>query len=365
MQVILTPTAVADMFGTGLNGFQDSVPGPPTELSAEWFNSMQMEIVSVLVNQGYALDGLLFDQLDFALNNFSFDGSVAIQSGGTLSILGGGTLYLEGGSQFYADSTSSFSVNTSDAEFLKDLVIGDSSGDALVVTSTSTFQSPVFFNGNVDIGNNVADALTVTATTSFLNTTNIRGALLILGASGGSLSTDPTAVVQINGQLEVTGRLTVGSGTSIAARDLSVDGSNNLRYRDASATKYVHVNSSGWVKGHGQTATAGAAALTLSFDTSVAVAPIVASNLDIEASAWVTRVGGGVVTVSLTEVGVGQIGTNATFLVVAPGGSAQTQICFSRTHAASTTPRTYRFTVDGGAANVTVTQGRITATPTT
>jgi hypothetical protein len=178
MQVILTPTAVADMFGTGLNGFQDSVPGPPTELSAEWFNSMQMEIVSVLVNQGYALDGLLFDQLDFALNNFSFDGSVAIQSGGTLSILGGGTLYLEGGSQFYADSTSSFSVNTADAEFLKDLAIGDSSGDALIVTSTSTFQSAVFFNGNVDIGNNVVDLLTVNATATFNENVTVSTATL-------------------------------------------------------------------------------------------------------------------------------------------------------------------------------------------
>ncbi len=72
MQVILTPNAVADMFGPGLHGFKGSVTPPPTELSPEWFNSVQQEIVNVIIGQGIALDGLAFDQLKAAFDNYAF-----------------------------------------------------------------------------------------------------------------------------------------------------------------------------------------------------------------------------------------------------------------------------------------------------
>jgi hypothetical protein len=160
MQVILTPTAVADKFGVGLNGFADSVPGPPTALSEQWFDSVQMEIVNVIIGQGIALDGLVFDQLKQAIDDYAFV-NPSVEAGGSLTISNGATLYLAPGSLFFADDTSSFSVNTADAEFLKDLLIGDSSGDALIVSSTSTFQSAVFFNDNVDIGTSIADTLTI------------------------------------------------------------------------------------------------------------------------------------------------------------------------------------------------------------
>ena len=72
MEVILTPTAVPDKFGLGLNGFAGSVPGPPTQLSEQWFDSVQMEIVNVIIGQGIALDGLVFDQMKQALDDYSF-----------------------------------------------------------------------------------------------------------------------------------------------------------------------------------------------------------------------------------------------------------------------------------------------------
>jgi hypothetical protein len=193
MQVILTPTAVADKFGVGLNGFADSVPGPPTALSEQWFDSVQMEIVNVIIGQGIALDGLVFDQLKQAIDDYTFV-NPSVEAGGSLTISNGATLYLAPGSLFFADDTSSFSVNTADAEFLKDLTIGDSSGDALIVTSTSTFQSAVFFNGNVDIGNNVADALTVNATATFNENVTVSTATLTVPTidqtdSAGSIAT--------------------------------------------------------------------------------------------------------------------------------------------------------------------------------
>jgi hypothetical protein len=90
MQVILTPTAVPDLFGPGLNGFTGDVPGPPTQVSPEFFNSVQMEIVNVIVGQGLVLDGLQFDQLKQALDNYAFVGNPSIT--GKLDVTGGITV---------------------------------------------------------------------------------------------------------------------------------------------------------------------------------------------------------------------------------------------------------------------------------
>jgi hypothetical protein len=158
----------------------------------------------------------------------------------------------------------------------------------------------------------------------------------------------------------------IRGSVTVAAGDLSVDASDNLRFRDASATKFVHVNASGWVLGLGRADTLGVAALTQTLDTAASVAPLAAADLVVEASVWVSRAIAGVVTISLTEVGVGQIGTNDTFTVPATGGSNFYQISFSRTRvAAPTSPaRIYRLTVDGGASNVTCRNGIIRVGPT-
>jgi hypothetical protein len=199
----------------------------------------------------------------------------------------------------------------------------------------------------------------------------VNGLMSVIGSVGGELTSDPSAVCTWNGDMTVNGifesttRTRIVSLTSSAAGDLSKDANDNLRWRDATATKFVHVNASGWFKGHGQSATLGAAAASLTLDTAVAVAPLTASDVDVEATCWVSRAIAGTVTVSLDEVGVGQIGTSSTITVPATGGSAYQVITFSRTKsAASTTPRVYRLTVAGGGSNVTVINGRITATPT-
>jgi hypothetical protein len=87
MQVILTPTAVVDKFGPGLNGFKGDVPPlpPPTQVSPEWFDSVQMEIVNVILGQGIALDGLQFDQLKQALDDYAF---LNPSVNGTLTVTG-------------------------------------------------------------------------------------------------------------------------------------------------------------------------------------------------------------------------------------------------------------------------------------
>jgi hypothetical protein len=206
MQVILTATAVPDKFGVGLNGFKGSIPPlpPPTELSAEWFDSVQQELVNVIIGQGIALDGLVFDQMKQAIDDYAFaDPSIT----GSLSILNGATLYMAGGSQFFADDTSLFIVNTL-AEFSKDMLIGDSAGDALIVTSTSTFQSAVFFNDDIDLGSSAADTLTVNATATFNSDVTL-----------GNADTDTvTFVAKVTSDLEIgiaeTTDLTVNSDTT-------------------------------------------------------------------------------------------------------------------------------------------------------
>jgi hypothetical protein len=221
-------------------------------------------------------------------------------------------------------------------------------------------------NTSIDTGTLEA-AGTITANGSVL----VNGTMSVVGAVAGVLTSDPTAVCTWNGTMTVNGVLTsafrtkITSTTSLAANDMSVDGSSNLRWRDATATKFVNVNASGWVKGYGQSATLGAAAASLTLDTANAVAPLTTADLDVEASCWVSRALAGTVTVSLDEVGVGQIGTSSTYLVPATGGSAYATITFSRTKtSASTTPKTYRLTVAGGGSNVTVINARITVTPT-
>jgi hypothetical protein len=343
MQVILTPTAVADMFGPGLNGFVGSVPGPPTELSAEFFNSIQMELVNVLVGQSIALDGLQFDQLKQAFDNYVFlDPTIAstltIPSGAVLNVQSGGTLQCDAG------STATFDT----------------------ITCASLLGGSGTFTGNVS-----AIAGTFGGTLTANGSTIVNGTMSVVGASGGALTSDPTAVCTWNGTMTVNGvftsafRTKITSTTSLAAGDLSVDASNNLRWRDNSATKFMHVSASGWVKGYGQSDSLAVAA-SATLDTAVAVAPLATADMDVEASCWVSRTVAGSVTVALDEVGgLGQIGTSGTFNVPATAAGAFSQICFSRKRtSATTTPRIYRLTVTAGAGSVTVVNARITVTPT-
>jgi len=75
VQRITTATRSINKFGVGKDGFEGSVPGPPTQLEAAWYDNVQEELANVIEGQGYALDGLTLNQLSFALNNFVFSGT--------------------------------------------------------------------------------------------------------------------------------------------------------------------------------------------------------------------------------------------------------------------------------------------------
>lgn len=151
MQVILTPTAVADKFGPGLNGFAGSVPGPPTQMSEQWFDSVQMEIVNVILGQGIALDGLKFDQLKDAFDDYVFadpeiSGSLTI-SAGAIFVNSGAGFVLKNGSTFAVEANVTLvasdntwvwgSSNANDWTINGDLTLGTDSGNVMTVKSTT------------------------------------------------------------------------------------------------------------------------------------------------------------------------------------------------------------------------------------
>ena len=362
MQTILTSTAIADMFGPGLNGFnQDPEMGPPTEIGAQIMNSIMMEVINVATANGAALDSANKAQMRDAISSWVF---VDPRVTGEMVIEGTGSVVLESGATLTADAGATIVVNGA-------FVAGGPSASFLV-NCVADFNGAVNMNGSTtSIGDSAADALSVTATATFNSQvifgtagSSINGLMTFIaaGAPSGGITSDTSALMTWNGQATFSTRLTITATTSNAG-DIGQDGGSRLQWTDATSTKYVHVSEAGQLRSHGQASTLGAAAASLSLDTTQSVAPRVATNLDVRAEAWVSRAIAGSVTVSLTEVGVGQIGTNAVRNVVATAVGEGTQICFSRTHAASTTPRIYRFTVDGGGSNVTVTQARITVEP--
>lgn len=175
-----------DKFGAGKDGFEGSVPGPPTQLEAVWYDNMQEEMANAIEDQGYVLDGLTLNQLSFALNNYGFGGVVGFTNGSTLTFASGAILTMDAG--------STFQCNTDLAEFTGDLIIGDDATDVLTVMSSAVFQSVVFLNGDVNVGNNVGDVLTVNATATFNENITVSTATLTVPTidqtnSSGSIAT--------------------------------------------------------------------------------------------------------------------------------------------------------------------------------
>lgn len=355
MQVILTPTAVPNMFGPGLNGFKGSIPPlpPPTELSAEWFNSVQQEIVNVITGQGLVLDGLQFDQLKQAIDNYVFFDPAISNS---LTIMAGATLTVENGGTFQCDLGAIVNFDTP-VTFTSDVTLGDGPFDAIIVGGSTTHQSPVFFQDTAEFFDPVF----------FYNTSSIEGAMTVVGGSGGSLTSDPSALCQWNGTMELNGRIRVLSSTSSAQGDLSRDGAAfNLRWRDAAGTKFVHTSTVGHMRGYGHSSIVGFAA-TVSLNTATSVAPIVVSDLAVYADCWIARAVAGDAIISLIEVaGLGQIGTNATIRINSTGAANEyDMLVFTRTRAsATTTPRTFQLFVDGNGQNVQIRNAKVLVTPT-
>jgi hypothetical protein len=349
MQRITTPTRVLNLFGAGKDGLTDTPPNQ-TQLDAAWFNNIQEEISNAIEDQGIVLDGS-FGQLTTALNSWAWSGTPTVQAGAELVLetgAPGGKIRCESGAEIRVESGADLVTDTGSAAIFNGTVLVGGLGSFTVNCNAD-------FMNDVTLGDVPGDSIICNGTVS------CNAPLLILGASGGSLSTDPSAVCQFNGEVQLVGRTRILQTISTAQGDISRDSNYNLQWRDAVATKKVHVSPSGRVKGYGHANTLVPAAATISLDTNTAVAPLVAADLDVSAQIMVQRAVAGNVIVSLNEVGgIGQISTSQTINVTATGGTSYTAIVFSRTRvAADTTPRVYRLTVDGNGSNVLAVSARI------
>jgi len=239
------------------------------------------------------------------------------------------------------------------------------------LSSALAYEATASFQGVGGTQAPLANGATIPAgkTMTLGGPTVVNGAFTVFGAAGGSIASDPTAVFGWNGVANLIGTNTLGGRTNLTATtslfqsDLSTNGSGHLRWRDAVSTTQVHRSPTGWFKGLGAADTAGPLA-NVTLDTSTAVAPEVAGDVEVVGVAWVQRVIAGPVTVSLDAVGVGQIGTATAINVPASGGLNYTPITFTRVRAAAnTTPRVYRLTIAGGGSNVTCKALSIRVTP--
>jgi len=164
MQVILTPTAIPNFFGVGLNGFMGTVPGPPTDLSAEWFNSVQQEIVNVIIGQSIALDALQFDQLKKAIDDYTFQ-NPSLAAGGTWTIGDGialAELVIANASAIQVESGAGFVLQTGSV-FVVNSGVTLNAADNTFVWGTSNANDWTI-NGNVTLGTDVASLLSIPAT---------------------------------------------------------------------------------------------------------------------------------------------------------------------------------------------------------
>jgi hypothetical protein len=223
---------------------------------------------------------------------------------------------------------------------------------------TATASVKFVSKGETILGTSAADLLTVEAATTFKAPVSLQTSLTVLGASGGSISSDPTAELTWLGNMSCAGRMNIGTVGTVEG-DIYKSG-GLLRYRDASGARYVPLTTAGVRRGYGQATTVGPSA-TATLSTATAVAPIVAATMDITARVWIKRAIAGDVTISLIEVGVGQIGTSGTISVPAVAGSDWRTVTFSRSLAAGTTPRIYQLSVNGGGSAVTLANAKITA----
>lgn len=260
MQVILTPTAVPDKFGAGLNGFKGSIPPlpPPTQLSAEWFDSVQMELVNILLSQGIALDGLLFDQIAVALANWTFTGDAVIAVGGSLTVEGGATV--ASGGSFTCSAGSTFTVNSSTPTFgassevniFGDAIIGTDSGNMLTVEATTVVNGTSTFNAiiNTLAGINLSTNEIEGVVGSIVDVDRVQVTTIELDDSDSSFSTtkghvrlNDTAYMAANGATQTRAIEDPGRGY-----DASFTTVASLTDTTANTTRRVQENELVWVE---------------------------------------------------------------------------------------------------------------------
>jgi hypothetical protein len=202
MQTILTPTAIPDFFGVGLNGFMGAVPGPPTQVSAEILNSMMQEIINVIIGQGIALDALQFDQLKKAIDDYTFQ-HPSLAAGGTWTIGDGialAELVIANASAIQVESGAGFVLQTGSV-FVVNSGVTLNAADNTFVWGTSNANDWTI-NGNVTLGTDGTSAHTVRGTMSVSGilspTAGVNlGGQTISGTAGSLVDVETLAVTEI------------------------------------------------------------------------------------------------------------------------------------------------------------------------
>lgn len=185
-------------------------------------------------------------------------GAVTMES--TLGVAG--TLTVGGDTTISGNVTCEEFTATGEANFGGDVIVAGlievggsaSINSSLGVTSNATVGGTLGVTGAVTCNGDVTVAGTTTCNgeANLNGTTRVRAQLAILGADGGSLTSDPSATLQWNGTAEFLGRLSVPqTGTTMG--DISRDGGGRLRYHDNVGNKFIHSSGTGYVRKAGQT----------------------------------------------------------------------------------------------------------------
>lgn len=274
MQVILTPTAVPNLFGLGLHGFSNATP-IATQLSAEWFNHVQMEVVNVIIGQDIALDSMQYDQMKKAIDDYTFgsptiSGTLTIDGGAGIDVTNTAALQLRAGSVFAIETGAV--LNAADNVW----VWGTTNANDWTINGNVTLGTGTGVS-TVTVGKNFSDALTVLSSSDFqADVTVTSGASVTAGKFIISPSIAPTG-----------------------ARELVADISGNMVYRPSGNAHYVHHSLNGWTYATGeQEADSGLFATNVSLVTATRVTP---QSIDVIviAEGWGQRSAAGDVTLQL------------------------------------------------------------------
>jgi hypothetical protein len=340
MQVIQTPTADPDKFGPGLNGFKGGVNPPPTQLSPEWFDSVQQEIVNVIIGQGIALDGLQFDQLKQAIDNYVFASPKVL---GLLRIDGGGELRMEPGTTIRVQSGASLLGEVgSNIEFDEIEVTGLSTLADVESSATVTAPSFVIAAGGSLVG---ADAIT-----SISGLGTIESAILRTTAPGRVESSRFELAAAAGG---VANTLTRTSGSALV---WGVSGR-------------VHTSAPGYIFARGFVASAGAAALQTITTSAAAPAPADGSPIRLVGQLSALMTVANTVTLQLqaeNAPGSGIYVNTGTSITIAVPSAANDwkRLGIEREHAPGGQALRYRMLVTAnGGSSVAIDSASITAIP--
>jgi len=341
MQVILTPTAVVDKFGPGLNGFKgDTPPLPPaTQVSPEWFDAVQQEIVNVILGQGIALDSMQLDQLKQALDSYTFvnptlTGVLRVDGGAEIRVEGGGVVRIKAGAFLLCEAGSIVEFETIKVSGLSEL--------AEVTASEINAQIYEVAAGGSIVG---ADAITTIAGFG-----SVEAAILRTTAPGRVESS----------------RFEFAAAAAGVANTLTRTGGGALVW---GASARVHTSAAGYTFARGFVANAAAATSHTLTTSAAAAAPADGSSLRILAELSALMTVANTVTLQLqaeTAPGSGvYANTGASTTIAVPSAANDwKRIGIEREHAPAGQALRYRLLVNAnGGASVAIDSASVTASP--